>query len=356
MHMPDSPSTPCEIVRLDDPATGLEGLIVIDSTRLGPAAGGCRIWPYADMAEATIDALRLAEGMTYKNALAGLPFGGGKAVIRRPAGEFDRAGLFAAFGRAVEALDGRYVTAEDVGTAPEDMAHVAGATRHVAGLDHGPGQPGGDPSPHTARGVFRAMEVAVERRLERSLAEVTVAVQGLGNVGFALCRLLHAAGAKLVVAEQRSELAARAAVAFGAQVAGTRTILEARADVFAPCALGAVLDRESIPHLKARVVCGAANNQLATADDGARLAEGGVLYAPDYVVNSGGIVNVAAEYLGWSLDEVERRVGAIGQTLGRVLDYGNAVGLLPHQAADALAREILARPRSSPPLAPPIAA
>jgi leucine dehydrogenase len=356
MHYAPAPSSPpCEIVRLDDPAAGLEGLIVLHSVRLGPAVGGCRIWPYAGMAEATTDALRLAEGMTYKNALAGLPFGGGKAVIRRPAGAFDRARLFTAFGRAVEALDGRYVTAEDVGTSPEDMAHVAGATRHVAGLDRGAGRPGGDPSPHTARGVFRAMEIAVERRLGRSLSDVTVAVQGLGHVGFALCRLLHAAGAKLVVAEQRSELAARASVAFGAELAGTRTILDARADVFAPCALGAVLDAQSVRQLKASVVCGAANNQLATPEDGTRLAERGVLYCPDYVVNSGGIVNVAAEYLGWSVDEVDRRVGAIGRTLGRVLDYGNAAGLPPHEAADALAREMLARPRAAP-LAPSMAA
>jgi leucine dehydrogenase len=346
MHIAGSHATPpCEIVRLDDPASGLDGLIVIHSARLGPAAGGCRIWPYADLAEATTDAMRLAEGMTYKNALAGLPLGGGKAVIRRPDGDFDRAALFAAFGRAVEALDGRYVTAEDVGTSPTDMAHVARATRHVAGLAHGTGRPGGDPSPYTARGVFKAMELAVARRLDRPLADVTVAVQGLGNVGFALCQLLHEAGAKLIVAEQRSELAARAAALFGAEIAGTRTILEARADVFAPCALGAVLDAESIAHLKASVVCGAANNQLATPEDGKRLARAGVLYAPDYVVNSGGIINVAAEYLGWSHDEVERRVGAIGQTLAQVLDYANGAGLPPHEAADALAREVLARPR-----------
>lgn len=346
-NTPTSSSPPCEIVRLDDPDAGLEGLIVLHSTRLGPAAGGCRIWPYADMTEATADALRLAEGMTYKNALAGLPFGGGKTVIRQPAAGFDRTALFAAFGRAVDALGGRYVTAEDVGTSPADMEHVATATRYVAGLDRGAGRPGGNPSPYTARGVFRAMEVAVARRLGRSLEDVTVAVQGLGSVGFALCELLHAAGAKLVVAEQRSELAARAAVAFGAQLAGTSTILEAKADVFAPCALGAVLDAQSIPRLKAHVVCGAANNQLATPEDGVRLAEKGVLYCPDYVVNSGGIVNVAGEYFGWSTEEVERRIGAIGQTLGRVLDYGNAAGLHPHQAADALAREILARPGSA---------
>jgi leucine dehydrogenase len=357
MHATDCPSTPpCEVLRLDDAAAGLEGVIVLHSTRLGPAAGGCRIWPYADMAEATADALRLAEGMTYKNALAGLPLGGGKAVIRRPQGAFDRARLFAAFGRAVEGLGGRYVTAEDVGTTPEDMAHVAGATGHVAGLAHGAGRPGGDPSPHTARGVLKAMEVAVERRLGRPLGEITVAVQGLGHVGFALCRLLHAAGARLIVAEQRSELAARAAVAFGAEIAGTRTIVESKADVFAPCALGAVLDAESIPRLRASVVCGAANNQLATREDGVRLARRGILYAPDYVVNSGGIINVAAEYLGWSLEEVERRVARIGATLAAVLSHAEAADVPADQAADALAREALARPPSAALLDPSIAA
>lgn len=345
-------SLPCEIVRLEDPDAALEGLIVIHSARLGPAAGGCRLWDYADMAEATTDALRLAEGMTYKNALAGLPLGGGKAVIRRPRGSFDRRKLFAAFGRAVEELGGQYVTAEDVGTTPTDMAHVAQATRHVAGLARGAGRPGGDPSPHTARGVFKAMEVAVERRLGRPLSEVTVAVQGLGNVGYALCRLLHATGARLIVAEQRSDLAARAAVEFGAEVAGTRSIVEAKVDVFAPCALGAVLDAHSIQRLRASVVCGGANNQLATPEDGIHLADAGVLYAPDYVVNSGGIINVAAEYLGWSLDDVEQRVDRIGETLRQVLDRAENDVVSPHEAADALARETLSRPRPAPRYAP----
>jgi len=354
-HVPAPSSPPWEIVRLDDPDAGLEGLIVLHSTRLGPAVGGCRLWAYGDMTEATTDALRLAEAMTYKNALAGLPFGGGKAALRRPAGVFDRERLFAAFGRAVEALGGSYVTAEDVGTGPADMAQIASSTRYVAGLDRGPGRPGGDPSPYTARGVFRAMEVAVGRQLGRTLADVTVAVQGLGSVGFALCELLHAAGAKLVVAEQRSELASRAAAMFGAEIAGTHTILERKVDVFAPCALGAVLNEDTVPLLKASVVCGAANNQLATRDDGVRLAERGVLYCPDYVVNAGGMISVAAEYLGWDMAEVDRRITGIGQTLGRVLDYGNAASLPPHEAAEAMAREMLARPRAVP-YAVPLAA
>lgn len=335
------PTAPEEVVRIADASAGLDGVIVIHSTRMGPAAGGCRFWRYASNDEAVADAMRLAEGMSYKNALAGLPLGGGKAVLRQPATPFDRAALFEAFGRAVADLGGRYLTAEDVGTSVEDMGHVAKATRHVAGLAARPGRPGGDPSPWTALGVFRAMEVGVRRRLGKSLADVTVAVQGLGHVGFALCELLHAAGARLIVAEPRPEIAARAAVLFDAEVAHARAILSARADVFAPCALGAVLHADSIPTLAAKVVCGAANNQLATAQDGTRLAERDILYAPDYVVNAGGIINVAAELLGWSNAEAAQRVDAIGGRLAEVLDLAREGGLPTNLAADALARSLI---------------
>ncbi|MGK6319272.1 Glu/Leu/Phe/Val family dehydrogenase [Sphingomonas sp. DT-204] len=339
---------PEEVVRLDDPRTGLAGAIVIHSTRLGPAAGGCRFRDYATEQEATIDALRLAEGMSYKNALAGLPLGGGKAVIRMPCGPFDRAALFHAFGRAVEALDGRYVTAEDVGTRVEDMIRVAEVTAHVAGLPARSGAAGGDPSPWTALGVLKAMEAAVARRLGAGLSDVTVAVQGLGQVGFALCELLHRAGARLIVAEPRSEIAARAAIMFGAEIMTSRALLEAKADVFAPCALGAVLDARSVRRLRAGIVCGAANNQLAAPADGLTLAERGILYAPDYVVNAGGIINVAAEYLGWSEAEVRLRVERIGSRLSEVLDLAAADGVVPHEAADALARSILGSKLSYP--------
>ena len=221
-----------QVVRLYDPLSGLAGMIVIDSTRLGPAAGGCRFWSYASGEEVTRDALRLARGMTYKNALAGLPFGGGKAVIRRPTGPFDRAALFRAFGRAVEELSGRYVTAEDVGTGVDDMKCVAERTRHVAGLPARAGAPGGDPSPWTALGVVRAMEVAVDRQLGKDLSQVTVAVQGLGNVGFALCRLLHERGARLLAAEPRADMAGRAVLLFGAELMSPARLVQAEADVF----------------------------------------------------------------------------------------------------------------------------
>ena len=336
------PQPPEEVVRLDDPASGLRGLIVLHSTSLGPAAGGCRVWRYAADADASKDALRLAEGMSYKNALADLPFGGGKAVICEPEGSYDRSALFAAFGRAVASLEGRYVTAEDVGTSVEDMLCVAAQTRHVAGLPAKPGAPGGDPSPWTALGVFRAMQVAVRRRLGADLGDVTVAVQGLGHVGYALCELLHDAGARLLLAEPRSAVAARAANAFGAELMTTSALLDARADVFAPCALGAVLDPMAVSRLRASVICGAANNQLATPSQGNELHDRGILYAPDYLVNAGGIINVAAEYLGWSEAEARQRVERIGTRLSQVLDLAEKDGVPPHQAADTLARSIIA--------------
>ncbi|MGC5799503.1 Glu/Leu/Phe/Val family dehydrogenase [Sphingomonas sp. NFX23] len=328
-------------VRLDDPQSGLQGFIVIHSTALGPAAGGCRFWHYATHAEASYDAVRLATGMSLKNALAGLPLGGGKAVIMRPEKGFDRRALFSAFGRAVADLGGSYVTAEDVGTGLNDMACVSERTSHVAGLPQRPNVPGGDPSPWTAYGVFQAMRVAVRRQLGRDLSEVSVAVQGTGNVGMELCRLLHGAGARLVISEPRSEVAARASVLYSAQVLSSDAILSAPVDVFAPCALGGVLTLDMLPRMKARVVCGAANNQLATAEVGDRLADLGVLYAPDYLVNAGGIINVAAEYLNWRLDDVSQKVDAIPTRLSQVLTLAEAQGIGSHRAADAMAMKII---------------
>lgn len=339
------PHPPEEMIPLDDPESGLRGVIVLHSTALGPAAGGCRVWRYENDREAARDALRLAEGMSYKNALAGLPFGGGKAVICQPAGAFDRQALFRAFGRAVASLNGRYVTAEDVGTSVEDMLTVAETTRHVAGLPNKLGAPGGDPSPWTALGVFRAMQVAVRRRLGTDLQGVTVAVQGLGHVGFALCELLHRAGARLIVAEPRAAVAARAAALFGAEVVTSHKLLAAEADVFAPCALGAVLDMAAVKRLRATVVCGAANNQLAMPQQGVDLAARGVLYCPDYVVNAGGIVSVAAEYFGWSLAEARKRVEGIGLRLAEVLDHADGGGMAPNEAADSLAQSLIAGKR-----------
>lgn len=324
-----------------DPESGLEGVIVLHSTRLGPAAGGCRLWTYPDAGAMTRDALRLAEGMAYKNAMADLPLGGGKAVLRAPEGPFDRQRLFAAFGREVERLAGEYVTAEDVGTGVPDMEAVRRETRHVAGLASRLGMPGGDPSPWTALGVFVAMQEAVRRKFGSDLHGLTVAVQGLGHVGSALCELLHEAGARLIVAEPRADIAAAIANRYGAMVAGAGSIATIPCEVFAPCALGAVINQQTAPRLGARIVCGAANNVLASPDDGDLIAELGILYAPDYVANAGGIINVCAEYMGWSVAEVERRVRQTGQRLAMVLDAAESRGCPPHRAADELAAEKL---------------
>ncbi|MDV3456037.1 Glu/Leu/Phe/Val dehydrogenase dimerization domain-containing protein [Sphingomonas sp. HF-S4] len=325
-----------------DEASGLDAVIALHSTALGPAAGGCRLWQYASGEDAAADACRLAEGMSYKNALAGLPLGGGKAVLRRPEGTYDRRKLFAAFGQAVRELGGRYVTAEDVGTSVADMETVRDETRHVAGLPARGAAPGGDPSPWTARGVFLAMQAAAARRLDRGLGECTVAIQGVGHVGSALAGMLHAAGAKLIVADMDAAAVARVSVATGAQTASLSGILTANADIFAPCALGGVLNHASIARLSAKVVCGAANNQLAEPEDGTRLADRGVLYAPDYVVNAGGIINVAAEYLGWSQAEAAARVEATPARLLAVLDQARARGVASNVAADQLARAAIA--------------
>jgi leucine dehydrogenase len=285
--------------------------------------------------------------MAYKNALADLPLGGGKAVLNLPREPFDRRRLFQAFGREVARLNGAYVTAEDVGTTVADMKATSETCHHVSGLKAVEGRPGGDPSPWTALGVFLAMREAARRKFGADLNGLTVAVQGLGSVGSQLCRLLHDAGAKLIVAEPRSSVAAAVACRTGATVVGLDGILDARCEIFAPCALGAVLDERSVARLRARIVCGAANNVLATSEDGDRLADCGVLYAPDYVVNAGGIVNVAAEYLGWTTEDAESRVRQTDRRLAEVLDFADLHGLAPHRAADLLARRRIAASTSS---------
>jgi leucine dehydrogenase len=334
---------PEKVRRVEDPVTGLNGVIAIHSTALGPAAGGCRFWRYANSEALEADAIRLAEGMSYKNAVAGLPLGGGKAVLQVPDGPFDRTKLFAAFGRAVSALDGLYVTAEDVGTSVSDMEIVSNETRHVAGLTARPGLPGGDPSPWTALGVFHAMCAAAEIHLARQVSECTVAVQGLGHVGSELVQLLNAAGARLVIADPKPGVAARvAATLSSAEIMSGDAIVDAKADIFAPCALGGALNTASASRLRAKLVCGAANNQLAEPHVADQLADRGILYAPDYAVNAGGIISVAAEYLGWDVGEVERRVGGTGERLRWILSEARRASVTPHAAAELLARRIIA--------------
>jgi leucine dehydrogenase len=332
-----------ECVRLYDEATGLDGVIAIHSTARGPAAGGCRLWTYADLDSAVTDAFRLAEGMSYKNAMARLPFGGGKAVLRRPPADFDRRALFEAFGRAVEKLDGRYVTAEDVGTSVSDMEWVAGCTRHVAGRNAAPGRAGGDPSPLTALGVFEGMKACVEFLYGSSLAGMTVSVLGVGNVGSELCRLLARAGADLVIADVDASRTRRVADGTGARIVDAAEIAEVDAQIFAPCALGGVLDAGFAATLRARIVCGAANNQLATPEIAEQLRTRRIVYAPDYVVNAGGIINVAAEYLAESADEVRGRVMAIGPRTRAILDQAASEELTTSAVADKMAEELMRR-------------
>ncbi|WP_432770166.1 MAG: Glu/Leu/Phe/Val dehydrogenase [Sphingopyxis sp.] len=333
---------PIECVRLHDADAQLDGVIAIHSTALGPGAGGCRLWTYPTMDNALTDAVRLAEGMSYKNALAGLPFGGAKAVLRKPAGEFDRAALFRAFGREVEALGGLYITAEDVGTSVADMQEVASVSRHVAGLPGRDDRAGGDPSPWTAKGVFEAMRAAAAVALGRDLAGLAVAVQGTGNVGAELCRLLADAGARLVIADPNPARRDRLARILDAHVVDPAEIATADVDIFAPCALGAALDRASVAAMKARLVCGAANNQLATPDVAALLLERGIAYAPDYVVNAGGIISVSAEYLGESEADVASRVGAIAPRVAALIERAARERRSPAHVADELAEDVIA--------------
>jgi leucine dehydrogenase len=327
-----------EVVFVGGEAQGFAGIVAIHSTAIGPAAGGCRIWDYDSVEDALTDVLRLSRGMTYKNCMADLPLGGGKAVIYRL--NTDRVEAFRRFGEAVEGLGGRYITAEDVGATVADMRAIAGATSYVAGLPKEQGQAGGDPSPMTALGVF----VSIEALLGGSVHGRTIAVQGVGAVGFNLCKLLSDAGAKLVVADVNKANLQRAEL-LGVEIAPVDQIHAVAADLFSPCALGAGLNARTIPELGAPIVCGAANNQLATEEDGARLVARGIAYAPDYVVNAGGIINVSAEYLGEPANVVESRVRAIAPRLMRVMETAKSENLTPHQAADRIVRERLAAAR-----------
>lgn len=283
---------------ITDEASGLNAIIAVHSTALGPAAGGTRFWHYPNSGEGITDALRLSRAMSLKNAMAGIPHGGGKGVILKPAGEFDRKALFAAYGRGLNRTGGSYYTAEDVGVSPNDMKAVRMQTPYVAGLEDGEAA-SGDPSPITADGVFRCLKHAVSRRLEgKPLSDITVAIQGLGSVGYSLAGHLHAAGAKLIAADINPEILRRAEAEWGAKIVSPDEIHAVDADVYAPCALGGALNNQTISAIKAKIICGAANNQLANEAMGDALMKRGIVYCPDYVVNGGGIINVASELSG----------------------------------------------------------
>lgn len=331
----------------EDPASGLKAIVAIHSTALGPAAGGCRRWTYASDDLALTDALRLSRGMTYKNAVAGLPFGGGKSVILAREHAPKSTALFAAFGRAIDSLRGRYITAEDVGISVDDMRIVRGETPYVSGLPKSGVAAGGDPSPWTALGVFHGIEAAAAARLgSASLEGLTVAVQGVGHVGIHLCRRLHEAGAKLLVADINRENLVALCDQVPAKVISPRDILFSEADVLAPCALGNVLNSETIPRIRAKIVAGAANNQLASVEDGARLTDRGILYAPDYVINAGGVISVAYEYLGNSTEsKVRNEVCRIPERLLRIFADAESSARPPNVIADELAQQIVAQGR-----------
>jgi leucine dehydrogenase len=328
-----------------DEATGLRSIIAIHSTALGPAAGGCRMWPYASTSEAVIDVLRLSRGMSYKNAMADLPFGGGKAVIIGDSRQMKSAELFQAYGRFVASLGGQYITAEDVGTTTADMEHVARVTRFVSGLGRKPGEAGGDPSPKTALGVFLGLKAAVKFRLNRSdLDGVSVAVQGVGGVGYHLCKLLAAEGAKLRVSDVREAATERVSDELNAVTVSVESVLSEDVDVLAPCALGAILNAQSIPTIRARVIAGAANNQLAEESDGLALQTAGVLYAPDYVINAGGIISVAREYYGGASEaQVTNEIQGIPVRLLEIFERARRENRPTHSIADQMARERLRR-------------
>lgn len=329
-----------------DPDSGLSAVIAVHSTRLGPAAGGVRFWHYASSDAAITDALRLSRGMSFKNAMAGLDLGGGKGVVlaAKPGDTITEAQL-KAFGRAVESLGGRYVTAEDVGMSEARMKVIAGQTRYVSGLPVSSGAAGGDPGPYTALGVYLGLKAAARRGLGADeMKGVHVAIQGVGSVGGGLARLLARDGARLTLADVNADRAKALAEELGAQAADANAILAIEADVVSPNALGAILSERSIDALQAKIIAGAANNQLATPEDGARLHERGITYAPDYVINAGGIINVGLEYLGHGDEaEVKARINRIPERLTEVWDESDRTGRPASEVADAIAQRLIGR-------------
>ena len=327
-----------------DEASGLRAIIAMHSTHLGPAAGGSRFWHYADDADALTDALRLSRGMSYKNAMAGLPLGGGKAVILANLDRTKSPELLAAFGRAVDGLGGRYVTAEDVGMSVSDMIEIARQTKFVAGLPVETGV-GGDPGPHTSLGVFLGIKAAVKHALGRdSLDGLHLALQGAGSVAGGVARHAAGEGARLSIADVDSDRAEALGQLCGATVVDPAEIMTIEADVLSPNALGAILDQASIAALRVPIVAGGANNQLRTPEDGKRLMDRGILYAPDYVINAGGIINVSTEYLrDGDSDLVRQRIEAIPQRLETIWGDSASSGRDPAAVADAMAQKLIGR-------------
>jgi leucine dehydrogenase len=321
----------------NDPATGLKAIIAIHNTRLGPALGGCRYLAYPDDESAIRDAIRLAQGMSYKAALAGLDQGGGKAVIIRPAHVNDRASLFEAFGRMIESLNGRYITAVDSGTSSADMDCIAQQTGHVTSTTAA-----GDPSPHTALGVFAGIRATAHARLgSDDLEGLRIAVQGLGHVGYALAEQLHAVGAELLVSDLDTGRVQLAIEQLGAQPVAADAFLTTPCDILAPCGLGGVLNAQTVGQLRCAAVAGAANNQLASPDIADEMEARGILYAPDYVINSGGLIYVALKHKGETLPAITAHLSRIRLRLTEIYAHAQADKRSPARVADALAERLL---------------
>jgi leucine dehydrogenase len=326
-----------EVAFCNDEPSGLKAIIAIHNTNRGPALGGCRMWPYESDDAALTDALRLSRGMTYKSALAGLNLGGGKSVIIGNPKTLKSDALFRAMGRFVNSLGGRYIVAEDVGISVADVQLMARETEFVAGT---PERGAGDPSPSTAYGVYMGIRAAVAHRLNRtSVAGLTVAVQGLGSVGWNLCKYLAEDEARLIVTDIDQTAVARAVESFGATAVSTDAVYGVEADVFAPCALGAIINDQSLKVLKAPIVAGSSNNQLSEPRHGVELHKRGILYAPDYVINAGGVINISHEGPDYDMEKAFAHVAKIHDTLWEIFQRSAATGVPTFEAADRIAEE-----------------
>ncbi len=335
------------VAHFEDKDSGLKAIIAIHSTALGPSCGGTRMYPYADSDAALTDVLRLSRGMSYKSAMADLPLGGGKAVIiGNPQSDITEAKLLA-YAEAVNALGGRYITAMDVGIGPREMPVIARGTKYAAGFDQ-PGKSGGDSGPMTTLGTFVGLKAAVKHRLGTDTTKgLTVAIQGLGKVGMGLAEALHKEGARLLVSDVNAAAVKHAVERFGATALAPEEIVTAQCDVLSPNALGAILNDETLPRLKARVVAGAANNQLARDVHGEMLRNSGVLYAPDYVINAGGIIRVAGQIFEWDDAQIERRTLAIADTLAAIFRRAETEGRTTNLIADRMAQERIAKAKGT---------
>lgn len=336
-----------QLVFCQDKNSGLKAIIAIHDTTLGPALGGTRMWTYPNEEEAIIDALRLARGMTYKAACAGLNLGGGKTVIIGDPRKDKSEEMFRAFGRFIQGLNGRYITAEDVGTTVADMDIIHMETEFVTGVSPAFGS-SGNPSPVTAYGVYRGMKAAAHEAFgSDSLQGKTVAVQGVGNVAYHLCRHLHEEGAKLIVTDINADHVHRAVKDFGATAVGVDEIYEVDCDIFSPCALGAIINDYTIPQLKAKVIAGAANNQLKEERHGDLITDRGIVYVPDYVINAGGLINVADELLGYNRERALKKVETIYDNVQKVFEIAKRDGIPTYKAADRMAEERIASVQKS---------